>query len=176
MGGNGGMAGAAKTVRAPAAPVPVAGDDYVIEAIILASRAMVGIAARSLSEVSEDVTLAQYRTLAVLSAQGPRRLADLAEALEVSPSTATRMCDRLVKKTLVQRVRDDLDRREVNLSLTDSGRHLVQQVIDRRRERARELLDLIPDEGRPALVESLTMLAAAAGETPEPHWSPGWSD
>jgi DNA-binding MarR family transcriptional regulator len=170
------MAGATKVGRAPDALTTIGGDDHVIEAIILAGRAMVGIAARSLSEVSDDVTLAQYRTLVVLSNEGPRRLADLAHALDVSPSTATRMCDRLVRKDLIDRARDVLDRREVNLTLTPQGAKLVQDVIDRRRERVRELLDLIPDEGRPAMVESLTMLATAAGESPELHWSPGWTD
>lgn len=170
------MAGATKVGRAPDVPTIIGGDDHVIEAIILAGRAMVGIAARSLSEVSDDVTLAQYRTLVVLANEGPRRLADLAQALDVSPSTATRMCDRLVRKDLIDRARDVLDRREVNLTLTPQGTKLVQDVIDRRRERVRELLDLIPDEGRPAMVESLTMLAAAAGESPELHWSPGWTD
>ncbi len=169
------MAGGPKVGRAPGATTTNGGDDHVIEAIILANRAMVGIASRSLSEVSDDVTLAQYRTLVVLANDGPSRLADLAQALDVSPSTATRMCDRLVRKALIDRARDDLDRREVNLSLTAEGSKLVRDVIDRRRDRVRELLDLIPDDGRPALVQSLMTLATAAGESPELHWSPGGS-
>ena len=41
--------------------------DAVIDAVLLASRALVAVAARSLSDVAEEVTLAQYRTLVVLA-------------------------------------------------------------------------------------------------------------
>ena len=54
-------------------------------------RVLVGLAARSLAEVAEEVTLAQYRALIVLASNGPQRVASLAEALGVTPPTATRM-------------------------------------------------------------------------------------
>jgi DNA-binding MarR family transcriptional regulator len=155
-------------------PTPVPNDEEVIGAIILASRAMVAIAVRSLAGNPDDVTLPQYRTLVVLAFGGPRRLADLAEALTVSPSTATRMCDRLVKKNLVSRTRDELDRREVKLAITPLGRKIVSDVIDRRRSEVRDLLRAIPVPFRRQLVSSLTLLATAAGEAPEIHWGPGW--
>ncbi|HXW33024.1 MAG TPA: MarR family transcriptional regulator [Acidimicrobiales bacterium] len=156
-------------------PLDATGDEAVVEAIVRASRAIMGIAVQSLSEVSDEVTLAQYRTLVVLALEGPRRLADLAEALEVSPSTTTRMCDRLEAKALIERTRDELDRREVNLGLTDAGQKLVDTVMDRRREGVRLLLQLVPGHSRPALVESLTVLTQAAAEMPQFHWAPGWS-
>ena len=151
-------------------------DDQVIESIILASRAMVGIATRSLAGTSEDVTLPQYRTLVVLTCAGAHRLADLAESLGVSPSTATRMCDRLVRKGLITRTRDVVDRREVNLSVTNAGRKVVADVIERRRVDAGNLLTAIPVAARPSLVEALGLLTAAGGEAPELDWSPGWRD
>ena len=157
-----------------ASPTGVPNDEEVIGAIILASRAMVAIAVRSLAGNPDDVTLPQYRTLVVLTFGGPRRLADLAEALTVSPSTATRMCDRLVKKNLVSRTRDELDRREVKLAITPLGRRVVSDVIDRRRSEVRDLLRAIPVPLRRQLVSSLTLLATAAGEAPEIHWGPGW--
>jgi DNA-binding MarR family transcriptional regulator len=153
----------------------VPGEDEVTEAIIQASRAMVAIAVRSLGAGGDEVTLPQYRTLVVLT-YGKRRLADLAEALAVSPSTATRMCDRLVRKGLISRSRDEIDRREVNLEVTASGRKVVADVIERRRAEVRTVLEGIPVEARRPLVDSLYVLAAAAGQSPEPHWSPGWHE
>ncbi len=159
------------------AAVPTVPDDNeVIEAIIHASRAMVGIAIRSLSESCESMTLPQYRTLVVLSDGGPRRLADLADALGVSPSTATRMCDRLVRKGLITRARDELDRREVNLKVTVVGRTAVMDVISRRRSEVCALLTSIPLGTRRDLVDSLRLLSAATADTPELHWMPGWSE
>jgi DNA-binding MarR family transcriptional regulator len=162
------------------APVPdapqseVPNDEEVIRAILLASRVMVGIAVRSLAGNPDDVTLPQYRTLVELAFGGPRRLADLAEALSVSPSTATRMCDRLVRKELVSRTRDELDRREVKLAITALGHKVVADVIERRRAEVRDMLEAIPVPLRRQLVNSLTLLATAAGEAPELHWGPGW--
>lgn len=80
-------------------------EDEVVDAVIGASRALLAVAARSLAGVAEDVTLPQYRTLVVLVSRGPQRVADLADALGVLPSTATRMLDRLVAKDLVRRAR-----------------------------------------------------------------------
>lgn len=154
--------------------MPTVTDDELTEAIILASRAMVGIAVRSLSGAAYEVTLPQYRTLVVLAYGGPSRLADLATTLGVSPSTATRMCDRLVRKALITRNRDELDRREVNLTVTDAGRQVVDDVIERRRGEVREMLKSIPDDARPKVVSALQLLAVAAGEVPEMHWAPGW--
>ncbi len=165
---------APETTVPDAAPSAVPNDEEVIGAIILASRVMVAIAVRSLAGNPDDVTLPQYRTLVELTFGGPRRLADLAEALGVSPSTATRMCDRLVRKELVSRTRDELDRREVKLAITVLGRSVVTDVIDRRRAEVRDLLQAIPVPLRRQLVSSLTLLATAAGEAPELHWGPGW--
>ena len=56
---------------------PVDRDDLV-DAVLGASRALVAVAARSLADLAEDVTLAQYRALVELAARGPQRPADLA--------------------------------------------------------------------------------------------------
>jgi DNA-binding MarR family transcriptional regulator len=154
----------------------VSGDEEVTDAIIRASRALVGIAVQSLTATDEEVTLPQYRTLVTLTYSGGRRLADLASSLGVSPSTATRMCDRLVRKGLISRSRDEIDRREVNLEVTAAGRQIVEGVMERRREDVRELLKLIPLSTRSQLVESLNVLATATGESPEVHWSLGWHE
>ena len=56
------------------------------DAVVYASRALVAIAARSLSAAPSDVTLAQSRALVVLASRGPQRTSDLASELEVAPS------------------------------------------------------------------------------------------
>ncbi len=68
-----------------------------------------------------DTVLAASRALVVLAARGPRGTAELAAALAVNPSTATRMCDRLVRKGLVRRYRQAGDRRAVRIALTATG-------------------------------------------------------
>jgi DNA-binding MarR family transcriptional regulator len=153
---------------------PPATRDSVVEAVLSASRVLVAVAARSLGDVAEEVTLTQFRTLVVLASRGPQSLATLAEAVDVTPSTATRMCDRLVRKGLVGRRHERGDRRLIRLTLTETGRQLVDAVTERRRKEIASLLRSIPRDQQAALVDSLQRLAAAAGEVPEQDWSAGW--
>ena len=72
------------------------------EALLVASRALVGVAARSFADV-DDITPSQVRVLLVLAQPGAVTVGDLAQALDVHPSTATRLCERLEQKRLVHR-------------------------------------------------------------------------
>ena len=146
----------------------------VVDAVVAASRALVGVAARSLAGLEEEVTLSQYRTLVLLCSRGPQRVADLAQALSVNPSTATRMCDRLVAKRLARRQRTSLDRRGVSVAATKSGRDLVDEVTERRRKEIRRIVTTMPAGTRSLLADSLRSFAEAAGEVPDQSWSTGW--
>lgn len=147
----------------------------VVEAVLGASRVLVGMAASSLAEVGEDVTLPQYRALVVLASKGPQRVASLAEQLKVTPPTATRMCDRLVRKGLVRRRTSRGDRREVRVTLAPAGRELVAEVTRRRREEIARVLSQIPVEDQEAMVDLFSKLALAAGEVPDQDWVDSWS-
>jgi DNA-binding MarR family transcriptional regulator len=148
--------------------------DLIVDSVLSASRVLVAVAARSLGDVAEEVTLTQYRTLVVLASRGPQSLADLAEAVDVTPPTATRMCDRLVRKGLIVRRQDRGDRRLIRLTLAKKGQELVDAVTERRRAEIADLLEAIPLEQQAALIDSLQRLTAAAGEVPEQDWSTGW--
>ncbi len=139
-----------------------------------ASRVLVAVAARSLADVAEEVTVQQYRALVVLASQGPQRVLSLAEALAVTPSTATRMCDRLVRKGLVRRRTDRNDRRQVRVALTPAGRELVDTVTERRRLEITELVASIDPAARGVLASGLRQLSEAAGEVPDQDWASGW--
>jgi len=148
--------------------------DSVIDSVLSASRVLVAVAARSLSDVGEDVTLTQYRTLVVLASRGTKNMAELAEAVGVTPATATRMCDRLVRKKLIVRRAERGDRRQVRLVLSKAGLELVAAVTDRRRREIERIVGAVPHDERDVLVTALRRFAAAAGEVPEQDWSTGW--
>ena len=78
-------------------------DEAAVDAVLTASRTLVAVATQSLGAAAEDTTIAQYRALVVLASRGPQRMTDLAAALGVTPSTAGRMCDRLLRKGLIRR-------------------------------------------------------------------------
>jgi DNA-binding MarR family transcriptional regulator len=143
---------------------------------MLASRAFVGLTARSLAAVEADVTLPQFRALVVLAVRGSLRSVDIAEELQVNPSTGTRMTDRLAAKGLVRRVRSTDDRRVVRLRLTREGHDIVEQVVGRRRTELERIVAETAGVWQPAVTAALTAFAAAAGEMPEQEWWMGWRE
>lgn len=149
-------------------------EESVVDAVLGASRVLVAVAARSLAEVAEEVTLTQYRSLVVLCSRGPQSVAALADAVGVTPPTASRLCDRLVKRGLIQRRVDAHDRRAVRLAPTAVGRALVDAVTERRRAEITTLLKATRPEDRRVVAAALQKLTAAAGEVPEQEWSTGW--
>lgn len=145
-------------------------DPAVVDAVLTASRSMVAVATRSLGAAAEETTIAQYRALVVLSSRGPRRMVDLADALDVAPSTAGRMCDRLVRKGLVRRQRARGDRRAVLVSVTPAGRQVVDEATGRRRALIADILGRVPATARQAVAEAFRQFADAAGELPDSQW------
>jgi DNA-binding MarR family transcriptional regulator len=149
--------------------------DDLVEALLGAGRVMVGVAARSLAGLDAEVTLPQYRALVVLAARGPQRVVDISTELNVNPSTGTRMCDRLVRKSLIRRQRSATNRREVRLALTAAGRRLVEEVTRRRREELVHIVEEMPEVWHAPVVAALRSMAASAGELPESEWWLGWA-
>jgi DNA-binding MarR family transcriptional regulator len=146
-----------------------------VDAILTASRAFVGMAARSLAQVDDTISLAQYRVLVVIASRGPQRLADLAEQLGITSPSATRLCDRLVHAELILRRHSPADRREVQLSLTPKGRALVDQVTAARLREIEHLVEAIRPELRHDMVEALRLFAHAADEPSDLTWDERWN-
>jgi DNA-binding MarR family transcriptional regulator len=151
-----------------------ADQEHVVDAVLAASRAIVALSVRSLSAVSEHVTLTQYRVLVVLASRGTQTVAALAEELGVTAPTASRMCDRLLRDGFISRTEDPEDRRRVSLALTTAGRRLLDDVTERRRKEIQRVLESVPARTQRSLVKGLHQFAAASGEIPEQEWSAGW--
>jgi len=134
--------------------------DVVADAVLASSRALVAVSARSIASV-EGVTLPQYRMLVVLDA-GATTLTDLARHLDVAPSTALRMVDRLEAAGLLTREVRPENRRETLLALTVVGRRTVRTVTARRRRDLRAVIAQIPAEQRADLAQAMSAFAAAA--------------
>ena len=147
-----------------------------VEATMLAARALVAISAQSVIAVEDVVTPPQLRILVMIASRRPLNLGAVARGLGVHPSNATRACERLVSAGLVDRRDDPADRRNLQLQLTEEGRRLVDEVMDRRRHAIAEVLERMPALQRIALVPVLVTFAEAAGEVDDEHlWSVGWT-
>lgn len=144
--------------------------DAITDALLTASRLLVAISARSIARVDETITFPQFRTLVILSTRGPVNIATLAGILDVQPSTATRMVDRLVAAGLLDRQPSPLSRRELIIELTPHGRSVVDAVTAHRREAIAEVVAKMPSTQRSGLVRALAAFTAAGGE-PDAHTS-----
>ncbi|MEW2494742.1 MarR family transcriptional regulator [Streptomyces nodosus] len=142
--------------------------DAVTRSMLTASRLLVGVAARSLAAVEDRVTLPQFRMLVVLSTRGATKLVTLADLLQVAPSTAMRMVDRLIGAGLADRQTNPADRRETLLRLTEEGLRTVEEVTARRRAEIAVIVERLAPWQRAALVEALSAFNEAGGEPPAP--------
>lgn len=135
-----------------------------VDAVLRASRALIGIAAASIAEVDDTVTIPQLRVLVMIHTHGPMNLTGVADGLDVSASNASRICDRLIRAGFLDRQEASADRRHISLSLTDSGRQLVRKVTRHRRRAIDRVLRVMSARERAAVVAALDTFATAAGE------------
>jgi DNA-binding MarR family transcriptional regulator len=138
--------------------------DVITDALLTASRLLVGMSVRSIAQVDDSITMAQFRTLVILSNRGPINLATLANLLGVQPSATGRMVDRLVASGLIDRLPHPTSRRELLATLTKRGRDVVRRVTAYRRAEIAEIVEKMPAADRHGLVRALTSFTAAGGE------------
>ena len=111
---------------------------------------------------SPAVPPAQLRVLTIIASNRHTNMSRLADALDVVPSSASRLCDRLEATGLLRRVPDPRDRREVRLVLTTSARRLLDDLRERRQEALTMVLDRMAPAARQGLVDALQAFATAA--------------
>ncbi|MDN5764309.1 MAG: MarR family transcriptional regulator [Humibacillus sp.] len=140
----------------------LAGQAEVVDAVLAASRVLVGVAAGALADLEPEVTMPQFRALVLIDMHETLTVAHLADALAVVPSTATRMCDRLVAKHLIKRTTDRTNRRQVTLRLQPRGRRLIEESTAKRTREINALLTAVPAEAQTELAHALGLLVQAA--------------
>jgi DNA-binding MarR family transcriptional regulator len=132
--------------------------DDAASAAIAASRALVGVAVRSLAAIDAEITLTQYRALVLLRTRGALNVGTLAQA-----------------KELITRMPSPQSRREVSIALSPTGRTLVDTVTKRRRRELERILGNVDTRERRQIVDAFELFARAAGEAPDDAWKLGWT-
>ncbi len=135
------------------------------DAVQTASRALLGVVARSLAPALEEISLPQFRVLVIMSAAGqPMRSGDLAAALGVHPSTFSRTTNRLETGGWVQRAENPDSRRETLIELQPQGRRLVDTVTRRRHDEIEKILDQATPAARRQILAGMQAFAVASSE------------
>jgi len=117
--------------------------------------------ARMLERACTDVTLAQYRLLAMI-AGGAERASLIAGQLALTKPTVSATIDTLVERGLVTRATVDDDRRALRLQITTEGHAALLSAEAAMRERLDDVLGRVDDAD--AVRASLAQLHAALDE------------
>nr|WP_290443497.1 MarR family transcriptional regulator [Sporolactobacillus kofuensis] len=104
--------------------------------------------------LGSELTAHEFFFLSCLYKNQPETASAIAKRLEVSPSYATNVVDKLIRKNYVARKRSESDRRIIQLTVTAEGNALYQKLSAVRREYANEMFKEINDEE----LEQLSML------------------
>ncbi|WP_336083219.1 MarR family winged helix-turn-helix transcriptional regulator [Nocardia sp. SSK8] len=101
----------------------------------------------------------QARALRVTGEHDGLRLSAIAEALRISPRSATEVIDALEQADLVTRRPDPTDRRAVLVTVTTRGRRTLATLAAARTKEADEFFARLTDQERTALRDILGKLA-----------------
>ncbi len=105
------------------------------------------------------ITPAQLRILQIIDEKSEPTPKALATQMGVSQATVTSLVDKLVAQGLTARKTSELDRRQVNLSITDKGRRTLEHAPDALQQHYVRKFAELADWEQAQLVASLERVA-----------------
>ncbi|MDT7743526.1 MAG: hypothetical protein QOE59_2604 [Actinomycetota bacterium] len=132
-------------------------------AMLDATRVLVGVASRSLEQLGEEVTVAQFRLLLVLREAGPSASVEVASRLGSAGSSVTRLADRLEETGHLTRRRERPNRSVVRLELTRAGGELVDRVLSWRHAELARIVGELPAGVAETIEHGMRVFVEVAG-------------
>lgn len=87
-----------------------------------------------------NLSKSQFDVIVQIYFNGLKSLKELCTALDLAPSTLSEMIDRMEKKSLLVKKKDTKDKRKIKISLTNSAKEIIDNVINTRIEYVKNLL------------------------------------
>jgi DNA-binding MarR family transcriptional regulator len=109
-------------------------------------------------DIDTEITEVQFLAGMVVLHYGSINMSDLAASLGISLPTLTGVIERMVKRELVERERDENDRRIVKVKLTAKGTKAINQSHDLKRDHLRPMITLLDTDDRKSLLRILETL------------------
>lgn len=110
-------------------------------------------------ELLEELTMIEINTILVIGKDGNRKkMSDIANKLGVTTGTPTVTVDRLIKKGYVVRDRDEEDRRQVIVILSEKGLGAYNEIVALKNNIMERLFSVMDDEQLKALIGILEVL------------------
>ncbi len=142
---------------------PLGGHDDLDTALLWLHRLALAATVRAGNESSPPVTPTQIRVLTLLAGSPDGMpLSAIAAALFVSPPSASRLCQRLVRDGLVTRSAGP--GHYILISLSPEGSRVLRASNQARISPFRQLIDALPPRRRAAIIAQITEFARRANE------------
>jgi DNA-binding MarR family transcriptional regulator len=110
-------------------------------------------------KLSSEITISQVRALSIFTNENePLKMSDASKKLNVCMPTATQLIDKLVNIGLLERIKDDNDRRLVLISINDKGKRIFRKTQERRRESLKWWFSKINDDEQKKLLGTIESL------------------
>ncbi len=111
------------------------------------------------SKSLDDLTVIEINTIVVIGrGEEDKKMSEIANTLGVTFGTPTVTVDRLIKKGYVIRRRDKEDRRQVFISLSETGKDVFESIIIIRNILAEKIYGILSENERKALINILSSL------------------
>ncbi|MDQ0158865.1 DNA-binding MarR family transcriptional regulator [Alkalibacillus salilacus] len=104
------------------------------------------------------ITPPQFIALQWLLDSGDLTIGELSKKMYLAFSTTTDLVDRMEKNELIERIRDPKDRRVVRIHLLSKGKDIIDEVIDKRQQYLKDVLNSYSVEEVEILRRSMTQL------------------
>lgn len=122
---------------------------------------------RSAGIFESTVTMAQLKVLMLLGAKPETGMSELAAFLHLSLSTVSGLVEKLVENGLATRRTDNVDRRQVLVSLTPQGGTFLDRFQELGTETLRALLNQLSAAEVACVAEAMNVLTRAAQRVSE---------
>jgi DNA-binding MarR family transcriptional regulator len=134
--------------------------DYVHQ-LERATRGLLALNVSVLERMEKRIGLPPLRALQSLQRLGPSLVTELGVDLDLLPSTASRLSDRLAEAGYITRRVSPTNRRATLLELTDAGRAVLDELIALRVQAFGEVTRHMAETDRAALVQGAQAFTAA---------------
>ena len=105
-----------------------------------------------------DLSITEIHTIEAVGLYGSRTMSEISSKLDITMGTLTTAIDKLIKKGYVERSRSEIDRRIVNVSLTNKGK-LAYRIHEKfHLDMVKEIMNDFNDEEEEILLTALHKL------------------
>ncbi|MEO7119316.1 MAG: MarR family transcriptional regulator [Candidatus Limnocylindrales bacterium] len=112
--------------------------------------------------IRSHVSMTHHQVLMVLDAEGPLPMHRVAESLTCSMPNVSGIIDRMIDRGLVERERDDNDRRVVMVTITQAGRLALEETDSMRQKHFQRILSAMSERDQRLCLRAIRRMRETA--------------